>query len=250
MALGKQAKALSRAQVEGACCYVARTRYPLRNRVILLLSVKAGLRAKEIALLTWDMVTNADGEVGDSIHLRDIASKGRSGRVIPLNRELRAALVELRVARGRGPRPTPFDAHQFEGRPPGRKVQPRASAPPIALKRASGLLNAGPLRHLGHFEGRGWRGFHHHATLCIAAYGFLICERRFPPQELVAPRCSRKLPHAKVASAEEPPLRPERHVPNSIATMRRRLVVALVTTLSRCPCCAAPIATRNRYRDL
>lgn len=35
---------------------------------------------------------------------------------------------------------------------------------------------------LGHFEGRGWRGFHHHATLCIAAYGFLISEReRIPP---------------------------------------------------------------------
>jgi SRSO17 transposase len=35
---------------------------------------------------------------------------------------------------------------------------------------------------LGHFEGRGWRGFHHHATLCIAAYGFLISEREtFPP---------------------------------------------------------------------
>jgi SRSO17 transposase len=35
---------------------------------------------------------------------------------------------------------------------------------------------------LGHYEGRGWRGFHHHATLCIAAYGFLISERnRFPP---------------------------------------------------------------------
>jgi SRSO17 transposase len=30
---------------------------------------------------------------------------------------------------------------------------------------------------LGHFEGRGWRGFHHHATLCIAAYGFLVAER-------------------------------------------------------------------------
>ena len=41
---------------------------------------------------------------------------------------------------------------------------------------------------LGHFEGRGWRGFHHHATLCIAAYGFLISERAaFPPsQALVA----------------------------------------------------------------
>jgi len=35
---------------------------------------------------------------------------------------------------------------------------------------------------LAHFEGRGWRGFHHHASLCIAAYGFLILERAaFPP---------------------------------------------------------------------
>jgi SRSO17 transposase len=48
---------------------------------------------------------------------------------------------------------------------------------------------------LGHFEGRGWRGFHHHATLCIAAYGFLVSERsRFSPSasaghlELRAPR--------------------------------------------------------------
>ena len=35
---------------------------------------------------------------------------------------------------------------------------------------------------LGHYEGRSWRGFHHHASLCIAAYGFLVSERgRFPP---------------------------------------------------------------------
>ena len=35
---------------------------------------------------------------------------------------------------------------------------------------------------LGHYEGRGWRGFHHHATLCIAAYGFLISEKgAIPP---------------------------------------------------------------------
>jgi SRSO17 transposase len=39
---------------------------------------------------------------------------------------------------------------------------------------------------LGHFEGRGWRGFHHHATLCIAAYGFLVSERsRFSPSARV-----------------------------------------------------------------
>jgi SRSO17 transposase len=50
---------------------------------------------------------------------------------------------------------------------------------------------------LGHFEGRGWRGFHHHATLCIAAYGFLVAERtRFSPSaragqlELRAPKIS------------------------------------------------------------
>jgi len=45
---------------------------------------------------------------------------------------------------------------------------------------------------LGHFEGRGWRGFHHHATLCIAAYGFLVAERnRFSPS---APRGPLPLP--------------------------------------------------------
>jgi SRSO17 transposase len=43
---------------------------------------------------------------------------------------------------------------------------------------------------LGHYEGRGWRGFHHHATLCIAAYGFLISEREMPP-----PSGSRTTPH-------------------------------------------------------
>jgi SRSO17 transposase len=41
---------------------------------------------------------------------------------------------------------------------------------------------------LGHFEGRGWHGFHHHATMCIATYGFLVSEREtIPPQDLVPP---------------------------------------------------------------
>jgi SRSO17 transposase len=40
---------------------------------------------------------------------------------------------------------------------------------------------------LGHFEGRGWIGFHHHATLCIAAYGFLICEQETIPPSGVRP---------------------------------------------------------------
>jgi SRSO17 transposase len=44
---------------------------------------------------------------------------------------------------------------------------------------------------LGHFEGRSWRGFHHHATLCIAAYGFLISEREMIPPS--APRAAARL---------------------------------------------------------
>jgi integrase len=58
------------------------------------LSIKAGLRAKEIASLTWRMVTDARGQIGQSVHLEDSASKGRSGRVIPMNEELRRALAE------------------------------------------------------------------------------------------------------------------------------------------------------------
>ena len=98
---------------------------------------------------------------------------------------------------------------------------------------------------LGDFEGRGWRGFHHHATVSIAVYGFLISEGAFPPQ-LLPKLSSRNLPYPKVTDPEAPPLRPERHVPNSIATLRRRLIIELVAKLSRCPCCAGKTKGRPR----
>jgi SRSO17 transposase len=51
---------------------------------------------------------------------------------------------------------------------------------------------------LGHFEGRGWRGFHHHATLCIISYGFLVAERsRFSP--------SARAGHLRLRAAKPPP---------------------------------------------
>jgi SRSO17 transposase len=63
---------------------------------------------------------------------------------------------------------------------------------------------AGPLQGLGlgHYEGRGWRGFHHHAVLCIAAYGFLVSERnRFSP--------SARAGHVRLSAPFSPPdLRP------------------------------------------
>jgi integrase/recombinase XerD len=96
MGLGKQAKTLSKGQVEAVLGYLAKTRNPARNRVIFLLSAKAGLRAKEIARLTWWMTNDPQGEIGRTICLQDSASKGKSGRMIPLNDEVRDALIEYR----------------------------------------------------------------------------------------------------------------------------------------------------------
>jgi SRSO17 transposase len=55
---------------------------------------------------------------------------------------------------------------------------------------------------LGHFEGRGWRGFHHHATLCIATYGFLISERETIPPS--GPRCAALFPELAVPDGYRP----------------------------------------------
>ena len=72
--------------------------------------------------------------------------------------------------------------------------------------------------------------------------------RGFPPHDLVTPLGSKNLPFPKVIDPEAPPPRTERHVPNSIAAMRRRLIIALVSTLSRCPCCATPVAKGSRRK--
>jgi hypothetical protein len=62
---------------------------------------------------------------------------------------------------------------------------------------------------------------------------------RFPPQDLVAPLDSKCLPYPVVTDPEAPPLRPQRHVPNSIATLHRRAVYAIgQALLPRCPACA------------
>jgi integrase len=93
---GKQAKILSDNNIEDLLLYAAQTRYPRRNRVIVLLSVKAGLRAGEIAKLTWEMVIAPDGSIGTVIELRNHAAKKGSGRLIPIHTELRDALIAWR----------------------------------------------------------------------------------------------------------------------------------------------------------
>ena len=60
---------------------------------MFLLSMKAGLRAKEMASLTWAMVTDAQGQVAEVLHVPNRASKGKTGgRTIPLHPDLQAAL--------------------------------------------------------------------------------------------------------------------------------------------------------------
>ena len=94
--LGKQAKTLSDVQLRTLLRHVeAETAFPVRNVAIVLLSFKAGLRAKEIAAVRWRMVADAEGNLTDGLSLTNGASKGRSGRVIPLHAELRAALAKL-----------------------------------------------------------------------------------------------------------------------------------------------------------
>jgi integrase len=93
---GRQAKILSPPEIEDLLFFAKTTRYPDRNRAIVLLSVKAGLRAAEIANLTWQMIVDPVGNVGHHIELHDRAAKKRSGRIIPLNTQLREALITLR----------------------------------------------------------------------------------------------------------------------------------------------------------
>ena len=85
----KQARTLSKQEIDEVLSYLATTRHAKRNRLIFLLSAKAGLRAKEIAGLTWWMTNDSQGQVARTIHLQDTASKGKSGRLVPLNEEVR-----------------------------------------------------------------------------------------------------------------------------------------------------------------
>jgi SRSO17 transposase len=84
---------------------------------------------------------------------------------------------------------------------------------------------------LGHFEGRGWRGFHHHATLSIAAYGFRVSERsRIPPS---APPASSLLKAPRLPRDYRP-----RGTSNPSRTPRRQL-----HHHSSCQACPSPGAT-------
>jgi integrase/recombinase XerD len=155
--LTKQAAALTPAQVSRLVKFVSEdTRFPARNLVIVLLGLKAGLRSQEIAGLTWGMVTDADGHLTDALRLTNTASKGRSGRVVPLNPDLRKALVALRQHEVEHNRPVVGDAY----------VVTLASAHTDLKTRAQSvrfLLSKNSPNQQGWFQKLGWSGVSSHS---------------------------------------------------------------------------------------
>ena len=96
---GRQAKTITPVQVDALMLHIRGRKDAARCRVIILLSLRAGLRAAEIAKLEWPMVLDATGKVGQTIELEDRIAKKKHGRRIPIHPELRSALVALQRRR-------------------------------------------------------------------------------------------------------------------------------------------------------
>ena len=92
MGLGKQSKTFNKTQIKMIGNYVLNNRYGLRDQTIFYFSIKCGLRSKEISHLEWWMVMDSGGSVGNYLNLPNSSSKGKSGRVVPLNKDLKKNL--------------------------------------------------------------------------------------------------------------------------------------------------------------
>ena len=82
---GRQAKLITPFTLRRMLSHIRHAQDPARDRVMILLSVKAGLRAAEIAGLDWPMVLDARACIGDTITIRDGIAKKQSGRKIPMH---------------------------------------------------------------------------------------------------------------------------------------------------------------------
>lgn len=92
----KQAKIISVEQELDVLAHLETSKHATRDQVAFLLSIKAGMRAKEISGLTWTMVTDSGGGIAQSIALPNSIAKGkRGGREIAMNRVLRQFLIRL-----------------------------------------------------------------------------------------------------------------------------------------------------------
>lgn len=99
--MSRAAKVLAPGDVRRLRSHAAQGRYAIRNEVAILLSFNAGLRAGEIAGLDWAMVLGPDRKLASSLAIGDKISKYGRGRRIPMNQDLRSALLRLHRAAGR-----------------------------------------------------------------------------------------------------------------------------------------------------
>ena len=114
---GKQAKVVTPHMLRRMLNKTSKSPPGARDRAMILLSVKAGLRACEIARLDWSMVLDARGKIADGLAIHDVIAKKRGGRRIPMHPDLRRTLqcllrtsepsgAVIRSARGGHMRPT------------------------------------------------------------------------------------------------------------------------------------------------
>lgn len=94
--IGKQAKIFSPRNLRRLPAVAGRSRWPERDRLIVLLATRSGLRACEIARLTWAMVLTPDGAISATLDIRPSIAKRGSGRRVPMHLQLRKALVAWR----------------------------------------------------------------------------------------------------------------------------------------------------------
>ena len=124
--VGKQAKILSPRSVRKLLLVAGRGRFPDRDRLIVLLATQAGLRACEIARLTWGMVLDPNGQVAPVLDVRGSIAKRGTGRRIPMHPKLRKALTD-------------WKRHQ----PPGRLIPDGIIVPSLrgGAMRANSIVN-------------------------------------------------------------------------------------------------------------
>ena len=95
------ARVLEPENVRLMLAHVGDQTYSKRNRLMILLSLRAGLRACEIAGLEWPMVLTSAGRIGHHLTIARSIAKGGRGRLIPMHAELRDGLKVLHRSKGR-----------------------------------------------------------------------------------------------------------------------------------------------------
>jgi integrase/recombinase XerD len=99
--MGTPAKVLTPGEVRRFQARANHGRHALRNKVIVTLSFRAGLRACEIAGLEWGMVLGAGGRVAPALLIADAIAKNGRGRRLPMHSDLKAVLERLHREQGR-----------------------------------------------------------------------------------------------------------------------------------------------------